>query len=251
MITHMDNGRLQNKRIDLVLDLNTIHTVKSLQPGVLQLKDEGAIVRPRLILANGKTEAAGGSSGSTTDCGKHGGGHCGECGSEKCQNCGPLSLEQFTMNFATNVSEIILELLDMEKEKLVSEIVTEDRFCHLYQATADFIFVVTGGSLFLEELYQYLEYTCSCPADNGRFAHPPVVIALNPGNHPQELSQTISKLLHLPGVFWVPFGWLYTTTHQLHLFTRVDLWSETCVLAKYNKQIQPFFIEVPGSGYTC
>lgn len=136
-------------------------------------------------------------------------------------------------------------------ENYKREIVVEDYFCSLFKDSTDLLFMVTASDIYLNQLYYYLKNRCGCSkkhCDNGGL---PIVIALVPGYNTHNLPGAVSQLLNMPRIFWVPFGWLFSQDLKLHVFTRTDLWDETCALALEGKQIQPFFIEVPGTGIKC
>lgn len=69
----------------------------------------------------------------------------------------------------------------------------------------------------------------------------PLVIALLPGS--DALPREIAPFFHLPGLFWVPFGWFPGKKEKNILLSRGNLWGKTCRLALRGKQLQPVYLE--------
>lgn len=142
----------------------------------------------------------------------------------------------------------LLNSLSIDEADLIREILVEGCLCSLYKNKTDILFLLTGSEHFLLKLERHLQKKCSCNKESCLTGNLPVIIALIPGYNSLRLPGAVSSLMNNHRVFWVPFGWSFTSRLNLKVFTRTDLWDETCILALEGKQIEPFFIETPGSG---
>ena len=267
----MDKNRLllDNIKINLVADQESLACKNSLTDGIARLKKEGAVIYPQIITKQrskgkehncacknwnntaisyehetskdeegeeeeGRIEREANEKvkdGNNICCGKNGENSCCCEGAEK------------SIQHSNEALDKLLEVVTGKGEN-TTEVMATEHFCQLNRSNSHLILMATSSINSLEQLYEHIESYCLCRSRNGRFQHPPVVVALLPGHQPFQISKILSRLLRSLGVFWVPFGWLYSSRYTFQIFTRIDLWPETCFLALQKKQIQPFFIEV-------
>ncbi|NLI69480.1 MAG: hypothetical protein GX364_01255 [Firmicutes bacterium] len=200
----MDEQRLNDKKIDLIIDMDVLKPSTSVQLGIRKLQEEGASIFPRILLPAGEEADY-------------------------------------------RVISKLLSLLNIGEEELLTDFIIAHDFCSLYRNTIDILFMVTGSVHLLEQLHDHLLHEYNCLHSAGRYATtPPVVVSLHPGVSAFNLPGAVSRLLKIPRVFWVPFGWEIASAFKLRLSVRNDLWGETCILALEGQQIQPFFIEISG-----